>query len=551
MDASRSRLHALIARARAVERREMGDFREWLEHTSNLLHLSVVVFVPLLIGLVTYVFNRVDVLPFLLFPPLASGTYTLFAEPEGRYADPTRFVAGMTAGALCGWFALWLTEHTYAVPAGPYTAHAGAAAFGVFLTGVVTWALDAEHPMAFSTALLILVVGTSQLVYVASVVVSSAVVAGVFSIWRRQVYEQRGEYLYRSTKGDDHVLVPMRGEYRIATAVLGARLAAAHEAGKVVLLDVVGDEDVASAKRDVLSGNGQRAAADLTTDGGPATTGADADRSSDDRDAGFDEGDNTGNTSAIGDDADSTGNVDTDDGEGTIDEGTIANALERDREGNPSLRERAEGHVAAEAAGGLERCAARIEREIGVPCEVAVVASDDEQAQPAIETARTENCDLIVAPYEADDGDVSGFVTGLFDNDIDALIHRSVEGRTEWNRIMVPVREPSSISHTMIDFAERLAGTGCSVSVSHCVGEKGDRRAAERMLADLVETCRGDVETRVARRPIEEFLRSCAPEYDLVVVGASSDRSAASRLLSPPTFERLDDLDCDVAIVHR
>lgn len=102
----------------------------------------------------------------------------------------------------------------------------------------------------------------------------------------------------------------------------------------------------------------------------------------------------------------------------------------------------------------------------------------------------------------------------------------------------------------MIDFAERLAGAHCAVSVCHCVSENGDRRAAERMLSDLVETCRGDVETRVARAPIEEFLRAHAPEYDLIVGGASTDRSAASRLLSPPTFERLDDLACDVAIVH-
>lgn len=68
----------------------------------------------------------------MLFPPLASGTYTLFADPEGRYADPWTFVAGMAAGALCGWFALVLAGTFYEFPAGPNTAHAGAAAFGVF-----------------------------------------------------------------------------------------------------------------------------------------------------------------------------------------------------------------------------------------------------------------------------------------------------------------------------------------------------------------------------------------------------------------------------------
>jgi hypothetical protein len=34
-------------------------------------------------------------------------------------------------------------------------------------------------------------------------------------------------------------------------------------------------------------------------------------------------------------------------------------------------------------------------------------------------------------------------------------------------------------------------------------------------------------------------------------MGASTDRSRASRFVSPPTFERIQELDCDVAIVDR
>jgi hypothetical protein len=34
-------------------------------------------------------------------------------------------------------------------------------------------------------------------------------------------------------------------------------------------------------------------------------------------------------------------------------------------------------------------------------------------------------------------------------------------------------------------------------------------------------------------------------------MGASRDRSRASRLVSPPTFRRVGDLDVDVAIVDR
>lgn len=45
-----ARLHGLIARLRRIERREVREFRLWIEHTGNLLHLTVLVFVPLLMG---------------------------------------------------------------------------------------------------------------------------------------------------------------------------------------------------------------------------------------------------------------------------------------------------------------------------------------------------------------------------------------------------------------------------------------------------------------------------------------------------------------------
>jgi spermidine synthase len=71
------------------------------------------------------------------------------------------------------------------------------------------------------------------------------------------------------------------------------------------------------------------------------------------------------------------------------------------------------------------------------------------------------------------------------------------------------------------------------------------------LLSNLVEAFPGDYETRVANADIEDFLATNAPNYDLILLGASTDRTAASRLFSPPTFERLQDVDADVAIVHR
>ena len=484
------RFKVALARLRRLARQEVRDLGDWLENTRNLLHLSVLVFLPLLIGLVTFISNASDLLPFLLFPPLASGAYTLFAHPESRYASPRRFVGGLTTGALCGWIALRVAaEFWYHVPPEQLDVHPGAAAFGVFLTGAVTWALDIEESSAFSTALLVLVTGTDQILYVVSVVLSTALIASVFVLWRRHFYEQRARYLYRSTRGDDRVLVPMRGEHADATAMLGARLAAAHDAGKVVLLDVVEVEAVAEVERALLAGDG-----DVAGDGGGQTD------------------------------------------------------PEADEE--QSARSEAEERLAAESAADLERRADRIEAEVDVPCQVIVAVDGGDPAGTVTEAARDANCDLIAVAHDGENGRLSGLARGLLGGETDVIVHRSIDGEVHWPRVIVPVRKAGDVAHAMIDFARRLADPG-GVSVCHCIDTARERRGAEEMLANLVETVPGPVETRIAREALDSFLERNAADYDLVIVGASTDRSAASRFVAPPTFRELTDVGCDVAIVHR
>ncbi|AQL43480.1 universal stress protein UspA [Halorientalis sp. IM1011] len=516
-DRLRERVGAARARLARFERRELWTIRRWLENTRNLVHLSVLVFVPLLIAAVTWISNAVSVLPFLLFPPLASGTYMLFARPESEYASPTRFVGGLTVGAFCGWLAYVLSTVLWAPP-GRSTVDPGAAAFSIFLTGLVTWLLSVEEASAYSSALLIHVIDVSsansitldvlaglsvtltpRLAYVGSVLASSTLVAGVFLLWRETFYEERARYLYQSTKGDDHVLVPMRTDDADATAMLAANLAAAHEAGKVVLLDVVDDEAVAAAERELLEGTSQ-----VRTDGGPASDASDG---------------------------------------GLPDDGGDLDA--------ETLDEMAENRVASNAADRLERQAARIETKVGVPCEVVVASAGGSPAATVLSTAHATNCDLIATPYEQRHGGLSPFVRLLFRGDVDVLVHRSCDGRTRWNRVLVPVRRAGDVAHAMIDFALRLTGRSGHVGVAHCLHGDGDRRRAENMLADLVAPFDGSFETRISRMSIEDFLDETAPNYELVFMGASMDRSRASRLVSPPTFERIRDLDCDVAIVDR
>lgn len=516
-------------RLRRIERREVADLRDWLENTRNVLHLTTLVVLPALIALVTYLSNATDLLPFLLFPPLASGAHTLFAHPESRYASPRRFVGGLTAGAFCGWLALEATARFwYGVPPEAFEVHPGAAALAVFLTGGVTWALDVEESSAFSASLLVLVTGATRPAYVLSVALSTAIIAAIFVVWRRHFYERRARYLYQSTKGDDHVLVPMRGPRAAATAMLGARLAGAHDAGKVVLLDVVADEEVAEVERALLE-SGE--SADLATDGGEPGR----DESAEDEPSGA-----GASADAAGDDAPG--------GDTPRDDVPASDGSDASEE--RSVREVAEERLGEEAVSDLERRAGRIEASVGVPCEVIVAADGGDPAGTVLEAAKGANCDLVVAPLEGEAGRLAPFARNLLAGDVDVLLHRSADGRETWRSVMVPVGKAGDVAHAMIDFALRLADSG-GVSVCHCIGSERERRGAEEMLANLVETETEGVETRVARENIGAYLDRTAGSYDLVIVGASTDRSAASRFVAPPTFRRLTDVDTDVAIVHR
>jgi hypothetical protein len=475
-DGPRARIRATVRRLRRLERRESRALRRWLEHTPNLIHLSIVTVFPVILGLVTYLANVTPV-SFLLFPPLASGTYTLFADPHGRYASPRIFVGGMTAGALCGSAALVGSRTLLGSVGGPGVAALGAAG-AIFLTGLVTWGLDLEEPTAFSTALLVLLTGNQQLFYVIGIAVTSTLVAALFWVWRSEVYEERARYLYGTTQADDHVLVPMRPTGRDATTAMGAQIAAAHDAGKIVLLDVVPNETVAAAEAELIE-------------------------------------------------------------TGKADDEQEARAV-------------AEAQTAADTAVELQARAERVRETYRVPCEIVVIAGDPDDAGVITEAARQSNCDLIVpALLSPNGGSPDRLVRDLFRSDIDVLALRSGSGATEWRRPLVTVGRGGGVAHAMVDYAQRLVGSAGTVSLCTCIDDEAWRREAESMLADLAETASCSCETRVARSKVSAFLERTADHHDLIFLGASTDRSAASRFVSPPTYERLEGVEADIAVVHR
>lgn len=507
LDRLRDRIRVAAARARRIERREVRDFRRWMEVTDNLVHLSMLVVVPLAIALVTALANVVPQLSFLLFPPLAAGTYTLFVDPTGKYSEPGRFVAGLTIGAVCGLIALAASNAVLPPSPGQFQTNALGAGLAVFATGVVTWPLDIEEPSSYSTALLALLVHPNQrAAFVGSIFLASVLVASIFVVWRGQFYERRASYLYDSMTGDDHVLVPMRGTSAGKTAMLGARLAAAHEAGKVVLLDMVADDDGTATEETLLRDT-------INVD-----MYSEADR----------------------------------DGSATTGDPPIADQRLVGDGGDPAddAADHAQTDLDAQV-NWLETHADRIETRTGVPCQVVVADDDGGPAATTLRTAAETNCDLIVAPYETQRGALSPYLKRLLQSESDVVVHRSRSDRTRWKRVLVPVRSVSDISHNMVDFACRLAGKSGRIAVATCIGPRGDRRRAEELLANLVEPFDGAFETRVPRTDILSFLTETAPQYDLVIIGASRDRSSASRFVSPPTFERLEDVETDVAIVDR
>ena len=103
----------------------------------------------------------------------------------------------------------------------------------------------------------------------------------------------------------------------------------------------------------------------------------------------------------------------------------------------------------------------------------------------------------------------------------------------------------------MLDFANRLVPLRGTISACTCISNRRERRSAEIMLENVIESFSESIETRIATGSVEQFLERNTSLYDLAVIGASTDRSAASRLVSTPTFERIQEVDCDLAIVHR
>lgn len=454
-DRMQMRYRDLHRRIHHLERREMHELKHWLQRTNSIVHVSVVLFVPFLIGTVTWLFTSIEQLSFFLFPPLASGTYTLFSDPRGQHASAWKFVVGLTVGAVCGLAVLQFSAtFLYHVQLGQFHVAPDSAALSVLLTAIVTWALDVEEPSAFSTALLVLVVPTDPLNYVVAVAVSTVIVAVVFTAWRDLFYNHREQYFNRSVEAKSDVLVPVVDGQIEVTAMFASRLTSNNPDGRIVLLDMVPEASDSNSEIDKR------------------------------------------NTDSI------------------------------------------------------QSAKQRIETETNASCEVCTIMSEQSSADAVLNMAVELGSDLIVTPFENESDGPSPHVQELFKSDFDVIAYRPGNSEIHWKQVLVPVRKAGVIAQTMLGAARRIAGDTGRVSVCSCISRSSERRPTERMLSSLVETIRCPCETHVAQATIDEYLSERARNYDLIVIGASTDRSTTSRWLSPPTFERIDGIDCDIAVIH-
>lgn len=434
--------------------RSASELRNWLEVTDNFLSLSVVLLVPLVIAAVTLASNAYAELSFLLFPPLASGAYSLFSDPDDSQRSASNFIRGTTVGSLCGYGADLLVGGN---SAGIDPVVAGLA---MFFVGIVTWMIQLQSPSAFATALLVLTTTkASASAYVASVAIGSAIVAIVFVGWYEAVYKRRTKFLYGSLSAADRVAVPATSADDPAIH-LGAALAAAHDAGQLILVGVIDDPDAAISR--------DRAFADLA------------------------------------------------------------------------------GTLSAQAETVVERN--------GLPCEAVVAAGDTQTA--ITDAVQQSNSDLVVASGTPDDATRIQTVLGL---ETDAVALRSFASREPWHRVLVMISRPGDIAHAMLDFAERIADASQSansrgrtrVTACTCISAESDRRAAERLLANLARTIDQPVNTEIGRSDPASFVIGNAGSYDLVLFGVPHRPDDPARFVTGDGAAQLGDISCDVAVVDR
>lgn len=143
-----------------------------------------VVLVAIVLGGVTALANAVHHLGYLLFPPLAAASYSLFTRRDA-WGFPWDVPVALTVGAAAGWLAIVVVTTVHHVPEKPFTVSPAVVILTVLVAGVVLHALSIELPPAFAVGLLLPFAGVSPAVYTLNVALASTLVAACYYGWQQ------------------------------------------------------------------------------------------------------------------------------------------------------------------------------------------------------------------------------------------------------------------------------------------------------------------------------------------------------------------------------
>jgi hypothetical protein len=213
------------------------------------------------------------------------------------------------------------------------------------------------------------------------------------------------------------------------------------------------------------------------------------------------------------------------------------------------IAERTDEEVSEQVVDELRKIQSRIEEDFGVPCELAVAVEDRPFGEVVVNVAEEENCDLTVGMYESEDGEPTRYVETILRSNTDSILFRPSGCSSNPERVLTMVRSSGRVANALLDFANRLVTDEGTVTACTCISENDSRRRAESLLDNIVENLSEPVETRIAHGTVEDYLERNSSHYDVAFIGGSTDREKLSRILSPPTFRSIQEVDCDLAVV--
>ncbi len=203
------------------------------------------------------------------------------------------------------------------------------------------------------------------------------------------------------------------------------------------------------------------------------------------------------------------------------------------------------GEVSKEKIKEIEKTAKDLEEKFKIRTEISII--EEKTPKSVLDVAERYSCDSIISPWK----DMES-TQKLFGGKCDVLAIHGLDKtkNRRWEDSLVPVREENELSHLMVEIASRITDT---VGVLKIIDNSKELRKAEKELEELIDGFQGNFETRVRKKTdtIEKSIKKLSKGYDILIIGASTDRTTVSRIISTPLMNKLiEEMDIPIIIVH-